>query len=750
MPQGFRRGGSAGSGRRSSLTRSPAARHRRATHRHRVNVAGRTAGFVYRGETEGVSWFRDAAGTAMTFWVDLAWGGGPYDAAFTWESIADDVQAITSRIGRTDEFADYSAGQVMVVLNNSRVDANGATPYNAYDQFKAGSRSGKAVLPGSPLRIRVDPGNGTKYALGWGSVQGFPAEEDLTTSVQTVTLVALDGMSTLDRTQLPESAMASMVLNVAPTIALNRNSEIPTNYYTGQQTADTPGSIEDLVGTVDLSVPTEATTGVGVWPVGAAATIIPPSKPHPPVAGLLASGAQPPLSFDVWVTRTRSGTSQPTPLIFRYTLDSTNYLHVTIDATTRQIDVAWSNSTIGRYASQSFASALPVVQDGTTQTSHVAVTVRWPNASYVYVDGQSAGTLVTSAGTAATTQTSGVIEVQGPTVSATTPTTGFSHLAWYDRGFRLMPQTAGLLFYVSLGGGTIQDHYECGVTGWGHPTRETSIARIARILDDTPWPAYYRTIPTEAIVNQQVQYLGSSLVTEPYAPSRAYALSKIRDLERLEQGMVYIDFGNYLIVRERGWRWVTAPTVAPGLALGAPNAPIYGLTPDYGLDQFRNEATVSFAGGSRTARDTSSQRRLGVLDESLSVPDTENAYLALQLGNYRLRRTNAEFTTTGTAMRIRSISIDMRALTATQRSYILSAPLGAWATVGHEPARGQVVGLSGSVQGIEHKVTRTGSWTCTMYLAAEVADAATVAPYLTMGHATRGKIGTADGNKVPY
>lgn len=735
MPWGYARGGSAGSGRRGAVARSQ--RPRRVV-RHRGDVLART--YVPRGETIGVSWFG-----GFTFYIDVAYASGPYDAAFDWESIAADVQAITSRIGRQDEFSDYSPGLVTVQLGNTRVDSRDPTatarPYNPNDQYMLGLRSATAVLPGSPLRVRVSIGTSTLYPLGWGTIQGWPFTEDLTTSVQDVTLTAVDAFSALARAELSESAYAAEVLRDSPLV-----------YYSAQRTTDTPGFIEDLCGRADVVVPdTVEVVDTAAVPLSASASVIPVYSPT--ITGTVPTGSAAPLTCEVWVTRTRTAEAQPNTMWFRYVVDATNFLEIAIDYTANEVIVYWSNSVRNRCVLAASSNCLPALRIDETRTSHLVVTMRDPSAaSRIYVDGQHVASPSISVGTLTRTDYLGQIVVQGGGVpaaggAASVPTSSFSHLAFYDKIIRPVPLSGDYSPWRALPN-LIQTHYVAGHTAWGTPMPESTGNRIWRILDDAGWPTVYRDFPSVAIINDVVDHGGQSVVTAPYSPAGGRALPMMQQANALEQGILHVDFGNKVRFRDRTWRWWNAAPGGP--AFGGGNVQIFGIEPDYSTDQIRNLSAVSFDGGTRTARDEESVRRSGALDESVDASLSSSSYLALQLGRYRIRTHSATFSSTSRPIRIKSIQVDMRAVTALDRASILNLVIGQWVGITHQPVRGTYLDLQASVQGIEHEVRREGTWIVTLYLSAEGRDYYNRAPYLVMGDVTYGKIGATAGNLIPY
>lgn len=254
---------------------------------------------------------------------------------------------------------------------------------------------------------------------------------------------------------------------------------------------------------------------------------------------------------------------------------------------------------------------------------------------------------------------------------------------------------------------------------------ETSGERIERVLDlsDVAWPSTLRDLDvgSASLASGSIGG-GTDLVN---------ALQYLQRVEADEAGVLFVDGSGLLTFRSR----VAAKNVKPVTFSDVPGGvPFTDISVDYGTETVRNVTIVTREDGSRvTATDTVSVAEYGVIsyeiNDSLLLDDPE----ATDLAQYIVSLYGQP------KVRIDSITVDLKALTVSDRFNVLGLELGDVVRVSWTP---QGVGLPISkfvqVDSIEHSIT-PGQHLFTL----ELSDASVDVPYdsLTVPY---------DGANTPY
>lgn len=628
----------------------------------------------------------------ITYTVEVAFASTPLAVSPTWTDVSAYVRAIplVSR-GRRSEYDDFGPGTLQVVFDNRdrRFDPDHASgPYFGN------------LLPMKRIRVTVGvPAVGFSALLFTGFVLGWPQEDDNVDLTSTV--VAVDGSRFAQNAPLAGSAYEAAVL-----------ASDPLHYYPMQEVVD--GLVLDEVGSTHLRQASATAALVAItdesYPVGARSGItnLDPSRTYATAFNNDANSVTAlPAALEFWA---RPGVD--TQIVAWW--QSNDFWQVFIRD--QHIAVDYYNATADR-RHQSFIGGTdfnPVAELPDEITPHhVAV---WADTSnlYILVDGR----LWTSA--LATVVMTG--SPDAPFISThVTSDSSVSHLAIYATA----PSQA-----------TFVDHYVAGVCAWGRPVDEFGGARIGRVLDEIGWPAALRQI--DAGSTPQYAYLPDEL---PW-------LDYVRAVERSEQGLVFFDVQGRLrfIDRESLWQSASAETFSDDGAVGAVRYVTYRPEGNH-VDTVRNIVTTSYAStGAITRRDAASIAAYGEAREFVDAPTMQTASGASNLSAYVLREQatpRTRITELRVAWRTRAGSI------TTQLPKVLAREIGDVITVERTPRGvGAQVVKRVIVQGVEHQVGPSQGYT-SLYLSPAPTSSAP-APYLTVGDATLGKVGSTAGNRVPF
>jgi hypothetical protein len=396
--------------------------------------------------------------------------------------------------------------------------------------------------------------------------------------------------------------------------------------------------------------------------------------------------------------------------------DDFNQLRAALDATNRfalsvfnsSISVFYSNSTTNRTVDTggTLVSLSGRIAPG---SRHVAAYVSGTNL-YVYVDAVLYGTVALVAGTYSLTLS---MFQPGVNVNSRSAETPVSHFAVYSS---------------ALTATQVSVHYDAGLHAFGHPYGDRAGARIGRILDAIDWPSADRDLSTGSTV------LGQWLPT-------GNALDACRATETVEQGAFFISAAGKPTLRSRNdFRVLTRCTTSQATFGDDPaETPIDNpLTIDGNhIDYLRNLVTVTYAGGSVTAQDTTSRTAYGDLDDTVTATllPAADGWTARQLANYRLRLRKTPIS------RVSTVTPQVLA-SDTVMATLIPLELCDRVTVNRRPTGG-----SGSFSQACHLQGIRSSWTPQAghkwqgYLAPAIPSAVT-AGYMIVGDATYGITGS--------
>lgn len=635
-------------------------------------------------------------------YVDFAWGDAPLtaDASCTWVDETAYVRRVATRRGRTSELSPVSPGTMSVSLDNStrRFD-----PANT-----AGAHYGE-LLPMTKVRFRAGAGSTlvvfSGFVLGWP--QAYPGMTDSVVQVQCV-----DAMRVLEQSVTPGSAYGAAVMADSPT------------YYWPMQEVDEAGGSPASAGTSDL-VSLGVAGEVGPFTTSAASTL-PVGQPTMLAAGRasVTDISTLPGAIEFW-TITATGADTFSTASAR--LSATSYFSVaylsqadTIGGVVFPAIQVFYSDPIGNKTADASTGAATFVIPSSASAAHVAVTVSASTIA-VYLNGVAIGSSALVAGTVSYPSFIGPgvrFAVSAPVASAV----AVSHVAVYNTA----PSATRILA-----------HYQAGTIAHGHPMGERTGERIGRILDAVGWPSADRDISTGSTVCGQWEPAGDS------------ALSQVRPLEELEQGLFFIAGDGRAAFRSRNWFHVNSRAITPRYTYGdggGSEIPYGDIEIDGNhLEHIRNTVTASYPGSSVTAKDATSRAAYGIQADSVdgSQLPTTGGWLARQLANYRLRARKDP------ATRIPTLEIDPRGagVLSTTLPAVVDLDLGDRVRVIRRPnGSTDPIQVDCNVQGIAHTVD-PGTWRTTLYLAPAV-KSYTEANYLLIGDATYGVVG--DGHLTSY
>lgn len=631
-----------------------------------------------------------------TVTVEIAFTNAPLtaNASCTWVDVSADVRAMNIRRGRQTELSGYSVGTMQLTLNNRA---------RAYDPSNTAGAYYGNLLPMRKVRVTATSG-ATTATIFTGHILGWPLEYPGMADA-TVVLGCVDAFRPLAQMSPPENAYDAEVLADSP------------HGYWRLDTIDEGGISPATVGNVDArnynqGDPTffDAADLTITRPVGVSTTIANAGW----VVESLPSAA--PKTIEGWFWNLQQGIYAGTN-VARAAYNSTNWMRVAIGSTDGTVSVGYSNSTDNK--SYVFASTGWQV---TSSSAHIVLTASTTTLS-LWVDGLNVWAGSLSAGTSTNTFTA----LPPPSIQA---------VVQPRSGSTVSPGVYGLAVYTAeLTSTRISEHYQAGLTGWGHPLGDRAGARIGRILNAVGWPAGDRSLSTGSTVLGTYQSTGSTLA----------ALQAIADAE---QGLLFIDGSGNVVLRDRQWQWTNSSSITSQATFGdsGSETPYADIEIDANhLDYIRNVVTVSYTGSSVTVKDSTSVSAYGEQSDSVAATAIPafGGYVARQLAAFRLRlRKDAK-------TRIPMVKVLPRTKTSTHLPTLLGLELGERVTVKRRPTGGSgTIDQVCTVQGVSHQIT-PDRWTTLLYLAPSQSSY-TEQPYLTLGDATYGRIGAAAGNKIPY
>lgn len=631
-----------------------------------------------------------------TVTVEIAFTNSPLtaNASCTWVDVSADVRAMNIRRGRQTELGNYSPGTMQLTLDNR---ARKYDPSNT-----AGAYYGN-LLPMRKVRVSASSG-ATSATIFTGHVLGWPLDYPGMVDA-TVVLGCVDAFRPLAQMSPPENAFDAEVLadsphgywrldtiddgGISPALAGNTDAR---NFNQGDPTFFAPADL-----TITRPVGVSTTLANAGWVV----------EQFPTAA---------PKAIEGWFWNLQQGIYGGTN-IARAALNSTNWIRIAIGSTDGTISVGYSNSTDNR--SCTFASTGWKIEQS---SAHLVLTASSTTLS-LWLNGINVWSASLSVGTSTNT-------------FAALPPPSIQSVVQPRAGSTVNPACYGLAVYSSaLSSTRIGDHYQAGLTGWGHPLGDRAGARIGRILNAVGWPAGDRSLSTGSTVLGVYNSDGSTLG----------ALQTIADTE---QGLLFVDGSGNITLRDRQWQFTNSSATTSQATFGdaGSETPYADIEIDGNhLDYIRNVVTVTYTGSSVTVKDTTSVTAYGEQADSVAANalPTSGGYVARQLAAFRLRMRKDAKT------RVPMVKVLPRVKTSTHLPTLLGLELGERVTVKRRPTGGTgTIDQTCTVQGISHQIT-PDRWTTLLYLAPAL-QSYTEGPYLTLGDATYGKIGAVAGNKIPY
>jgi hypothetical protein len=223
---------------------------------------------------------------------------------------------------------------------------------------------------------------------------------------------------------------------------------------------------------------------------------------------------------------------------------------------------------------------------------------------------------------------------------------------------------------------------------------ELSGERLETVLDlpEVSWPASLRFIDT-GTASLGAQDIGGSVDGRS-----TNLLEYLQRVEQAEQGALFVTNSGSLRFIERGSALAFSGVVFSDT--GA-NIPFVDITIDYGTELLRNRVTINREGGALiTAENPTSIARYGVaafdIRDSLLATDQDAEDLAVDI----VDRFGEPL------LRVDRITVDLGALTDTQRDEILAVELGQIVTINFTPQGvGAPISQALQIDSIEHEVT---------------------------------------------
>lgn len=442
--------------------------------------------------------------------VEMAFGSDPMATAPAWVDVTAslaDAPKITR--GRNDAWSEFRTGKAVVRLNATSAagvarwldPTSTAGPY--YGQLR----------PKVPIRISA-VWSGTTYRMFTGWVSAFPVQvEGEHPLAGVVELVAYDGLEIAAAMELTDDLYGGAITAAGGLVWWCR--EVSTRWV------DSVAGNYGLTATGAVRSSSTLSPGLQSQAVGAGTVWFTPANTYNRAAGS-------PWTFGVWFSST--STSQP------ITTHDTDYAFVSrtwtsLNATGRFEWRTLTGAFGGSYESK-ITSTLPL-NDG---RPHWVVVVCTGSAVTLYVDGVADTTATLTTGSLGPSWSFAVSRALGDGVTFVDPAAPQSITA---------PTT---MFRGSVQELTIAEDVWTAAeiaTAYAYATGdayESSAARLTRVLDAAGWPAAWRDITTtsRAVVGSLL-YTGQRL------------LSTIRDIERSEQGRIFVAGDGRLTFRSRYW-----------------------------------------------------------------------------------------------------------------------------------------------------------------------------------------------------
>ena len=661
--------------------------------------------------------------SSINLTTEVGFGFGPYETVSAWIDISTYVRGIPEVFhGRTSEHDDIGPSTLTMVLSNRD---------RRFDSDYASSPYTGDLVPMTPIKVTAALGV-TTVLLFSGFVESWPQEWDPVDGTSTITATSAHRL--LSNTPLAESAYAARLLTESPYVYLPMQA---TEADVWPNLGSTPNArvidsealsplstaiLGESALTQDIGAPLGSSTAVSV--TGGTTTI--DGSPYTNAAGGIVSlpSYSELRSVAFWVY---PNAPTGTPAV--------GGALASAKGSTTQNLTAWvaTDPSGNAYLDKSYSNTADNRRDNTAdivylgpygRLYHVVLATDTTNM-YTYVNNELRQTQTLTVGTSnyASTQTANTVMVTSEKAATGTSDVAINHVSFHTS---------------ALTAGDVTALYLTGLLAFGAGYNDRGGARIGRILDEIGFPAAARTLSTGKTIHG------------PYLPDSGDAMERIREVERAEQGIVYIAADGDVVFRDRQWMWTDADS---GVIISddgtAGDVHFASMVVDGAtVESLRNSVTTSYGGvGGVTQRDTTSSDRYGKSHVLVEAPTITTSRQASRLSEYVVRE--------GKDPRSRVTSVDCAirqpttAQTQIQFDDLLQLSIGQTVTIQHTPLGvGTQVVRVGSMQGVQHRIT-SDQWYVTLYLSPAPTDYNS-APYLTLGDATYGKIGAAFGNMVPF
>jgi hypothetical protein len=256
------------------------------------------------------------------------------------------------------------------------------------------------------------------------------------------------------------------------------------------------------------------------------------------------------------------------------------------------------------------------------------------------------------------------------------------------------------------------------------------------VLDAIDWPAGDRMLGSLPFAD--ATFLLSAGRDTPFDGTLATvfdtptsALAALRQLERTEQGRCFIDRDGRVVFRTRTWSLSATRTTVSQSTFGDSGAELgyTDLSTNESGERLRNVWIVGDVTASDSTSITRYGRSTGTVDGIWALPHEADTLAAWLVSRYKDPST-----------RVVSMTVEVRAATATIAPAVLGLELGDLVTVRRRPQNvGAVLEVVATVEGIAHTVTADGRWRVQIQTGKRMVPASTT--YAVVGTATVG--GTA-------
>lgn len=629
--------------------------------------------------------------------VEVAFASDPLDTTPTYTDITAYASAITTKIGREEQFVAYQPGTASVTLDNTD---------RLFDPLHDTGTYYGNLIPNKRVRLSAT-WDATEYELFTGHVNGWPQSYDQ--GEQWVTVNATDAFKLLSRLRMPSDQYALEVLADTPRLWYRFNETA------GTKILDSSGNGRDAFGAIDVSnvaadglMPCSTDGGINLdeaqWDARIPAEHLafdydpctvefwfrankPPSGGY---VGVICSANEAGLYPEILISYEDPGVSLG------------GYLSFGI------------NQWLGGYR---LVGGAPFICDG---LPHHVVCTRSGSTLKVYIDGVdvTAGSLSFGSLTATV---GAPLDVNVNYLSGT-------YEKWEGAQSPALDEFA--IYDTALSAADALRHYEAGARLWdGDRTGE----RIDHILAAVGWPTALASTDT-----------GQNILGPASWAADAKALDLCRIVEATEQGAFYCDHHNDGLVRFRGRSdFLTATRSTTSQGTFSDNDGDAGtvirydhLELIYDDTEVINRVDVSWVGGTSTTTDQTSIDAYGEQSRTIETVMPTKAD-ADALASWVLHHYKDVFT------RVRSITINPAAQSGTSAdlawAQVLNRQIGdRIKVVRHPQGVGTEIEQELMIEGIEHDISNgVDNWTTTFRCGPAEANSYWILGTSTLGTDTR-------------